>query len=585
MNHNKLNILFVQEIPCIRNYKMAKALKSKGHSISLAYKKAKLSDLYNLDDDVYDELIYIDNYKLLWDISKFYDIIHCHNEPDVLTVNCLAGDCPVIHDCHDLVSLREPINTGLKNIEGIANRGAHGRIYVSELQMKEANKLYDIDLDTSIVIHNYILRGSILPFKIPYCNPPKNYEEYLSRVKTFEHKIPNLSKLSNTEGEIHIVYEGGISPCSERHRSFYQSFKKITDNKIHIHIYPVLYDEKYELESLKNPCFHYYQPVSPDKIIQELGKYDFGIIPFIKSNHNSRHLDTMLPHKLFEYLSAGLIILTTDLESIKIFLNKNKIPHYVYTDVEELTEEKLKNLMCELSFYIGHYCIEDEIDRLIKLYNDMIAIHSVDKADTLSWWQDNKKKHLRLAQSKSSRISEFYKGIDVSEKTYDLAKNRIDKIISVIEGDVLDIGCGDGIIPLLAGRKGYHSIGIDIVQQVINSAKIELLNEPEEVRKRVGYFNMWAEDLSFKDNTFDTIILGEVLEHVMDLEITIKEARRVLKPNGKIIVTVPDGDVNVSTHLRIFDLDSLKREMNKYFEALEIYSDGEYFIWYIGKIK
>ena len=40
-----LNILFVQEWPCIRNYKMATALRGKGHRVSLAYAKAKLSQI------------------------------------------------------------------------------------------------------------------------------------------------------------------------------------------------------------------------------------------------------------------------------------------------------------------------------------------------------------------------------------------------------------------------------------------------------------------------------------------------------------------------------------------------------------
>jgi len=93
-----LDILFVQDSPCIRNYKMATALRSRGHSVSLAYTIKRLSESYSgLSDETYDECIQLTSYRNLWEISKNYDLVHCHNEPDNLTVAALAGDAPVIH--------------------------------------------------------------------------------------------------------------------------------------------------------------------------------------------------------------------------------------------------------------------------------------------------------------------------------------------------------------------------------------------------------------------------------------------------------------------------------------------------------
>lgn len=59
---------------------------------------------------------------------------------------------------------------------------------------------------------------------------------------------------------------------------------------------------------------------------------------------------------------------------------------------------------------------------------------------------------------------------------------------------------------------------------------------------------MQAEDLAFKDNTFDIVIMIEVLEHVIDDERVINEIYRVLKPGGKLIVTAPNKLFPFETH-------------------------------------
>ncbi len=45
--------------------------------------------------------------------------------------------------------------------------------------------------------------------------------------------------------------------------------------------------------------------------------------------------------------------------------------------------------------------------------------------------------------------------------------------------------------------------------------------------------------IPFKDNSFDSILTSEVLEHVFNLEEILKELNRVLKPGGKILITIP----------------------------------------------
>jgi len=51
---------------------------------------------------------------------------------------------------------------------------------------------------------------------------------------------------------------------------------------------------------------------------------------------------------------------------------------------------------------------------------------------------------------------------------------------------------------------------------------------------------MSAEKMVFEDNFFDVIISFETIEHIQNLSLAVKEMYRVLKPNGKLIITCPN---------------------------------------------
>jgi SAM-dependent methyltransferase len=90
---------------------------------------------------------------------------------------------------------------------------------------------------------------------------------------------------------------------------------------------------------------------------------------------------------------------------------------------------------------------------------------------------------------------------------------------------VLDVGCGDRIYEQFITCKKY--IGIDIEQSGRSSDK----KLPDM------YFD--GLDIPFNNNFFDFIICTEVLEHAIDPEYLCAEMRRVLKPNGLLLITVP----------------------------------------------
>jgi len=83
--------------------------------------------------------------------------------------------------------------------------------------------------------------------------------------------------------------------------------------------------------------------------------------------------------------------------------------------------------------------------------------------------------------------------------------------------------------------------------------------------------------LPFKDNTFDYIVCSEVLEHIIDYQSALSEINRILKPQGKLAVSVPkffpewicwklslDYRNTPGGHVRIFKFKKLKKDIANY---------------------
>lgn len=358
-----LNILFVQEAPCIRNYKMACALRKRGHRVSLAYTKALLSQMYpGLPDDTYSECIRVRNNLHLWEISSDYDLVHCHNEPDIPTVVALAGDAPVIHDTHDLISLRAHGDQNLAFFEGIANRGAAGRVYVSPYLLTEVKTLYKVT-GPSLVFGNYVSQPDL----------PQTYHP----------------KLSAEDGMVHLVYEGGIGTAG--HRNFSSLFMELAQKGLMVHIYPSHFNPDLANLFASQPNIQYNQPLNPRRIIEEMTRYDVGIIPFNIEEGNRRFLNTSLANKLHEYLAAGLPVVASDLVSYKDFFAENPVG-FTFNHADDIVNglDRLREISSNED--LRQYCktYEGEIHRMESFYMEVLggsSAQTVDDAPASAPWQ------------------------------------------------------------------------------------------------------------------------------------------------------------------------------------------------------
>ncbi len=91
---------------------------------------------------------------------------------------------------------------------------------------------------------------------------------------------------------------------------------------------------------------------------------------------------------------------------------------------------------------------------------------------------------------------------------------------------ILDIGCGAGLLTNPLAKEGHIVSGIDL-----SSSSLEVARKLD-ITKSVDYKVAQAENLPFAENTFDVISAMDLLEHVNDPALVIKEASRVLKPEG-----------------------------------------------------
>ncbi len=124
---------------------------------------------------------------------------------------------------------------------------------------------------------------------------------------------------------------------------------------------------------------------------------------------------------------------------------------------------------------------------------------------------------------------------------------------------ILDVGCGEGLMLELAARNGAAELfGIDGSEEALDAVRQQLAGYPN-VHLQKGP----AETLPYADRSFDLVTALEVIEHLDQPDAAVAECRRVVKPDGLVIVSVPNDGLlpaanpyhrNRFTHSRLLGL-------------------------------
>ena len=563
MGDIKFNILFVQEFPCIRNYKMANALRSRGHQVTLAYTKARLSQVYKgMSDDVYTDNIKLADFRSIWRLAANYDLVHCHNEPDVLTVAAMAGGTPVVHDTHDLISLRAGGDPSLTFLEGVANKGADGRIYTTPYQLEEAQTLYGAS-SPNLVFFNYVAKSDLPPYR--------------------------RAKLSSQDDRIHMVYEGGLGA---QHRNFLDIFQGLAQRGVHVHIHPTRYDQDLAAHLEKFPLLHYNQPASPKQIIEIMTQYDIGLIPFNIEQGNKRFLDSTIANKLFEYLAAGLPVMAAKLNSYIKYFQKNPVG-MTFDSVDDIINglPTMKRITESVDFSQQIFTFEDEIEKVERFYLEVLKSASKGKpcrpellnlAQSASGSANDLKKSEQKRQNtgddfnfsanflkpeSAGTATGFGRQDETREKDADFYDHKYlsggyegiyhrhysqtpyfpiwSKALEMIKllgrPQIIEIGCGAGQFAGLLFDNGLTAYqGIDLSREGVSLAQ---KNNPEQAAL-FSVDNAYTSAIYNSD--YQVAVLFEVLEHVDDDLSILKQ----IKSGTGILFSLPNFDSE--GHVRVF---------------------------------
>jgi SAM-dependent methyltransferase len=135
-----------------------------------------------------------------------------------------------------------------------------------------------------------------------------------------------------------------------------------------------------------------------------------------------------------------------------------------------------------------------------------------------------------------SKIWDHFQSTDSAVDIFQQSLSRYAHLASQTStGDkVLNIGVGRGGLERLLIQRGVDVYCLDPGERAIAQVRADLdLGE----KAQVG----WSQSMPFVSEMFDAVIMTEVLEHLSDevLSATLQEVRRVLKPGGRLIGTVP----------------------------------------------
>lgn len=152
---------------------------------------------------------------------------------------------------------------------------------------------------------------------------------------------------------------------------------------------------------------------------------------------------------------------------------------------------------------------------------------------------------------------------------------------------ILDMGCGDGVLLYLLSKKiknpDIELYGVDLSDVAVKTAINKF--ERRGVENKFFFRSETVYDTSFDDEMFDIIISSDVIEHLSEPETFLNEVKRLLKPNGFLVIGTPIKYTEKpldSMHVYEFFPGEFEVLLKKYFTTVDLFQacDLLYFLLY-----
>ncbi len=143
---------------------------------------------------------------------------------------------------------------------------------------------------------------------------------------------------------------------------------------------------------------------------------------------------------------------------------------------------------------------------------------------------------------RSPEFAEYFVHYPIKESRYS-SHDYVRRFLGTSK-DVLDIGCGEGFLAQILTGAGHRVTGVDVVEN------------PQHREALVDYIHADLDSpeaerlLRARPERFDFVLLLDVLEHLKDPERLLRAARGLLKPGGRIVISVPNV-ANVTVRLQL----------------------------------
>lgn len=158
-------------------------------------------------------------------------------------------------------------------------------------------------------------------------------------------------------------------------------------------------------------------------------------------------------------------------------------------------------------------------------------------------------------QVEGDLVAQVYHGEVGGNIQREKTRSRVDWMAGQMRGhSALDIGCSQGILGLLLGKGPVNVLGVDLNQSSVDYANAQLATESSEVKARIEYRQLNFIDEDLPESGFDTVFLGEVIEHLQFPAAFISKAVEKVADGGRLVITTPHGYLPHDDHYHAFGL-------------------------------